>query len=271
MVCSSFPQNKVWMKWRSSCCCCWDVPCRWAVSIPLMFGDFFWRTCSHFCVPLSDFQCDKKEEYIEKIQTLDFETKAAIAAHIQEVSAVWRELWGFCALRARWFDGFSKTCFQLTHSQENVLDLQRLESGDLHPEEMEAAVRTVAACLQHLLDQRDAHLEVRVPPSTSVTFSPFSLDSKRSKLWELIFSPYAGYSRAHAGKGGGWKFALQPLQPPVCLLLSQHATAAGGDSTAPGGGAGRLEGKDQTTQTRTVSKMKLDVRLNVVVRFKGIF
>uniref|UniRef100_A0A3B3BWN6 Coiled-coil domain containing 88Aa n=1 Tax=Oryzias melastigma TaxID=30732 RepID=A0A3B3BWN6_ORYME len=76
-------------------------------------------------------QCDKKEEYIEKIQTLDFETKAAIAAHIQE----------------------------LTHSQENVLDLQRLESGDMHPEETEAAVRTVAACLQHLLDQRDAHLE----------------------------------------------------------------------------------------------------------------
>lgn len=30
-------------------------------------------------------QCEKKEEYIERIQTLDFETKAAIAAHIQEV------------------------------------------------------------------------------------------------------------------------------------------------------------------------------------------
>uniref|UniRef100_A0A3P9JUU9 Coiled-coil domain containing 88Aa n=1 Tax=Oryzias latipes TaxID=8090 RepID=A0A3P9JUU9_ORYLA len=76
-------------------------------------------------------QCDKKEEYIEKIQTLDFDTKAAIAAHIQE----------------------------LTHSQENVLDLHQLESGDMHPEEMEAAVRTVATCLQHLLEQRDAHLE----------------------------------------------------------------------------------------------------------------
>lgn len=32
------------------------------------------------------FQCEKKEEYIERIQTLDFDTKAAIAAHIQEVS-----------------------------------------------------------------------------------------------------------------------------------------------------------------------------------------
>lgn len=30
-------------------------------------------------------QCERKEEYIERIQTLDFETKAAIAAHIQEV------------------------------------------------------------------------------------------------------------------------------------------------------------------------------------------
>lgn len=28
-----------------------------------------------------------KERYIEKIQTLDFDTKAAIAAHIQEVSS----------------------------------------------------------------------------------------------------------------------------------------------------------------------------------------
>lgn len=30
-------------------------------------------------------QCEKKEEYIERIQTLDFDTKAAIASHIQEV------------------------------------------------------------------------------------------------------------------------------------------------------------------------------------------
>nr|XP_029481680.1 girdin-like [Oncorhynchus nerka] len=29
-------------------------------------------------------QCEKKEEYVERIQTLDFDTKAAIAAHIQE-------------------------------------------------------------------------------------------------------------------------------------------------------------------------------------------
>lgn len=31
------------------------------------------------------FQCQKKEEFIERIQGLDFDTKAAVAAHIQEV------------------------------------------------------------------------------------------------------------------------------------------------------------------------------------------
>ncbi|KAG8015133.1 Girdin [Nibea albiflora] len=51
------------------------------------------------------YMCEKKEEYIERIQTLDFDTKAAIAAHIQE----------------------------LTHNQENVLDLQWLESSEVHP------------------------------------------------------------------------------------------------------------------------------------------
>lgn len=34
---------------------------------------------------LFNFQCEKKEEYIERIQTLDFDMKAAIAVHIQEV------------------------------------------------------------------------------------------------------------------------------------------------------------------------------------------
>ncbi|CAN9509953.1 unnamed protein product [Ophioblennius macclurei] len=76
-------------------------------------------------------QCEKKEEYIERIQTLDFDTKAAIAAHIQE----------------------------LTHSQENVLDLQWLESSEVHPDDLEAAARSMASHLRHLLDQRDAHLE----------------------------------------------------------------------------------------------------------------
>ncbi|XP_028277326.1 girdin-like [Parambassis ranga] len=76
-------------------------------------------------------QCEKKEEYIERIQTLDFDTKAAIASHIQE----------------------------LTHSQENVLDLQWLESSEVHLDEMEAVARNMATHLRHLLDQRDTHLE----------------------------------------------------------------------------------------------------------------
>ncbi|KAM8878575.1 girdin isoform 2-T2 [Spinachia spinachia] len=76
-------------------------------------------------------QCEEKEEYIERIQTLDFETKAAIAAHIQEV----------------------------THSQDNVLDLQWLESSEVHPAEFEVAARNLVTHLRHLLQQRDTHLE----------------------------------------------------------------------------------------------------------------
>ncbi|KAK2919341.1 hypothetical protein Q8A73_003712 [Channa argus] len=76
-------------------------------------------------------QCEKKEAYIERIQTLDFDTKAAIAAHIQE----------------------------LTHSQENVLDLQLLESSEMQPDELEAVVRNMVKHLRHLLDQRDTHLD----------------------------------------------------------------------------------------------------------------
>lgn len=36
-------------------------------------------------------QCEKKEEFIERIKQLDIETQAGIVAHIQEVG-VW--LWG---------------------------------------------------------------------------------------------------------------------------------------------------------------------------------
>uniref|UniRef100_A0A667XPI2 Calponin-homology (CH) domain-containing protein n=1 Tax=Myripristis murdjan TaxID=586833 RepID=A0A667XPI2_9TELE len=77
------------------------------------------------------FQCEKKEEYIERIQTLDFDTKAAIAVHIQE----------------------------LTHSQDNMLDLQWLEASELHPDELEVMARNMALHLRRLLDQRDTQLE----------------------------------------------------------------------------------------------------------------
>ncbi|CDQ70306.1 unnamed protein product [Oncorhynchus mykiss] len=79
-------------------------------------------------------QCEKKEEYIERIQTLDFDTKAAIASHIQEV----------------------------THNQENVVDLQWLEGGDLPPEDLDSFSRNMAFHLKRLVDERDDQLEVHV-------------------------------------------------------------------------------------------------------------
>ncbi|XP_072525880.1 girdin-like isoform X1 [Salminus brasiliensis] len=79
-------------------------------------------------------QCDEKEEYIERIQTLDFDTKAAIASHIQEV----------------------------THNQENVLDLQWLEGGEPPPEDLDSFSRNLAFHLKHLVDERDEQLETIV-------------------------------------------------------------------------------------------------------------
>lgn len=50
--------------------------------------------------------------------------------------------------------------YQLTHSQENILDLQWLDSNEMSPDELEAVARNMVVHLRHLLDQRDAHLEV---------------------------------------------------------------------------------------------------------------
>uniref|UniRef100_A0A4W6F930 Coiled-coil domain containing 88A n=1 Tax=Lates calcarifer TaxID=8187 RepID=A0A4W6F930_LATCA len=79
-------------------------------------------------------QCEKKEEYIERIQTLDFDSKAAIASHIQEV----------------------------THNQENVVDLQWLESGEMPPEDLDSLSRNLAFHLKRLVDERDIQLETIV-------------------------------------------------------------------------------------------------------------
>ncbi|XP_060896118.1 girdin-like isoform X5 [Labrus mixtus] len=79
-------------------------------------------------------QCERKEEYIERIQTLDFDTKAAIASHIQEV----------------------------THNQENVVDLQWLESGEIPPEDTDSLSRNLAFHLKRLVDERDTQLETIV-------------------------------------------------------------------------------------------------------------
>ncbi|XP_032397174.1 girdin isoform X2 [Etheostoma spectabile] len=79
-------------------------------------------------------QCEKKEEYIERIQTLDFDTKAAIASHIQEV----------------------------THNQENVVDMQWLESGEMPSEDLDSLSRNLAFHLKRLVDERDTQLETIV-------------------------------------------------------------------------------------------------------------
>lgn len=79
-------------------------------------------------------QCQKKEEFIEKIQGLDFDTKAAVAAHIQEV----------------------------THNQENVFDLQWMEVTDMSQEDIEPLLKNMASHLRRLIDERDEHSETIV-------------------------------------------------------------------------------------------------------------
>uniref|UniRef100_A0A8B9JZ06 Protein Daple n=1 Tax=Astyanax mexicanus TaxID=7994 RepID=A0A8B9JZ06_ASTMX len=76
--------------------------------------------------------CERKEEIIEKIKLLDIETQAAIVSHIQEV----------------------------THNQENVLDLQWLEVGELPAEELDPLSRNMAFHLRKLIDERDECSEV---------------------------------------------------------------------------------------------------------------
>ncbi|KAM4594544.1 LOW QUALITY PROTEIN: girdin-like [Fundulus diaphanus] len=134
-------------------------------------------------------QCEKKEEYIEKIQTLDFDTKAAIAAHIQE----------------------------LTHSQENVLDLPWLESSDVHPEEMETVMRNMATHLQHVLDQRDVHMETIV-----------ELMQEKEGTVSLLCSPSSPQSASYAVPG----IQQQPQQPQQPQTAQQHLAVELADSKA---------------------------------------
>ncbi|XP_051775627.1 girdin-like isoform X9 [Erpetoichthys calabaricus] len=107
-------------------------------------------------------QCEKKEEYIEKIQTLDFDTKAAIASHIQEV----------------------------THNQENVFDLQWMEVTDLSHEDLDSLLRNMAFHLKRLVDERDECAEAivelsqerecsHIPPLVSSVPSPNGSPSMR--------------------------------------------------------------------------------------------
>ncbi|XP_074852732.1 protein Daple isoform X2 [Carettochelys insculpta] len=79
-------------------------------------------------------QCERKEEFIERIKQLDIETQAAIVSHIQEV----------------------------THNQENVFDLQWLELPHIAPEELESLSRNMVFHLKRLIDERDECTELIV-------------------------------------------------------------------------------------------------------------
>ncbi|KAJ0066985.1 hypothetical protein NL108_006231, partial [Boleophthalmus pectinirostris] len=103
--------------------------------------------------------CEKKEEYIERIQTLDFDTKAAIASHIQEVCLFYT----FCRVISKTDQRIIPILFlQVTHNQENVVDLQWMESGDVPPEDLDSLSRNLAFHLKHLVDERDTQLETIV-------------------------------------------------------------------------------------------------------------
>ncbi|XP_062946735.1 protein Daple isoform X2 [Cynocephalus volans] len=112
-------------------------------------------------------QCERKEEFIERIKQLDIETQAGIVAHIQEV----------------------------THNQENVFDLQWLELPDVAPEELEALSRNMVFHLRRLIDERDEctelivdltqerdYLQAQHPPSPSKSSSADSTPSPTSSL-----------------------------------------------------------------------------------------
>uniref|UniRef100_A0A8V0Z513 Coiled-coil domain containing 88A n=1 Tax=Gallus gallus TaxID=9031 RepID=A0A8V0Z513_CHICK len=76
-------------------------------------------------------QCQKKEEFIERIQHLDFDTRAAVAAHIQEV----------------------------TQNQENVFDLQWMDVIVFTQDSVEPLLKNMTLHLRRLVDERDEHLE----------------------------------------------------------------------------------------------------------------
>uniref|UniRef100_A0A670Y946 Coiled-coil domain containing 88C n=1 Tax=Pseudonaja textilis TaxID=8673 RepID=A0A670Y946_PSETE len=112
-------------------------------------------------------QCERKEEFIERIKQLDIETQAAIVSHIQEV----------------------------THNQENVFDLQWLELPAMAPEELESLSRNMVFHLKRLIDERDEctelivdltqdrdYLQSQQPLSPLKTSSPASSPNLASRL-----------------------------------------------------------------------------------------
>lgn len=138
-------------------------------AINYCFDGFFQSSVRVFTVPLLRLspQCERKEEMIEKIKLLDIETQAAIVSHIQEVSgAPWR--FGGSGGTSRRKVVFSPLCRlaairQVTHNQQNVLDLSWMEEdSQLSPEELQPLSRCMAVSLQQLIEQRDKASEVRL-------------------------------------------------------------------------------------------------------------
>lgn len=81
--------------------------------------------------------------------------------------------------------------FQLTHSQENVVDLQWLDSSEVTPGELDAVARNMAMHLRHLLDQREAHLEVHF-----ISCTMFIDCSKRDQHgFMTVHEPVSGTNR----------------------------------------------------------------------------
>ncbi|XP_060685453.1 protein Daple isoform X1 [Hemiscyllium ocellatum] len=79
-------------------------------------------------------QCERKEEFIERIKQLDITTQTAIVTHIQEI----------------------------THNQENVFDLQWMEQTEMPADDLEALSRSMVFHLKRLLEDRDEYSEVIV-------------------------------------------------------------------------------------------------------------
>ncbi|XP_059516762.1 protein Daple-like [Myotis daubentonii] len=79
-------------------------------------------------------QCDRKGEFIEKIQQLDIETQVRILAHIRQV----------------------------TRHQESLFDMQRLEVPDMALEELESLSSNMTFSLRRLVTERDSCRELVV-------------------------------------------------------------------------------------------------------------
>uniref|UniRef100_A0A2K5QE78 Coiled-coil domain containing 88A n=1 Tax=Cebus imitator TaxID=2715852 RepID=A0A2K5QE78_CEBIM len=133
------------------------------MSLPnvLIIGKNPFSVMSNLCVILwclfftKSLLCQKKEEFIERIQGLDFDTKAAVAAHIQEV----------------------------THNQENVFDLQWMEVTDMSQEDIEPLLKNMALHLKRLIDERDEHSETIIELSEErdgLHFLPHASSSAQS-------------------------------------------------------------------------------------------